>query len=437
MLDRVADALGSVPVPGRWRGVRLVLMGHIVARALRQRASGAVLRRAALHLGLMEAALWTMGREGMTLERGAFLPLFVLPDYHGPHFDEGLRRLLLPGRGPLVINLAVSGVCPCRCSYCYAAVGEPDIPDLGDERLFEVARAIVRSHVPLVLLGGGEPMMRFDRLLAIVRILAPTCEVRVTTSGVGMTAARAQALRDAGVSVVAVSLDTHDAAVFDATRGYVGAHAAAVQALRSCADAGLVTFVTAVASRTATERGVAAFLSFVSAIHPGVLVNFLPKFATGRALTDDGFRVPEEYAGVSKSITRAIVRGGHRATVFRAPFELMVGCVGGGLRQMNVDVRGNVAACISGASFGNVLEESFDVLYGRYVRAAGRLKRGFFCASIGDRAGGATVLTPAESLRALEDFHGAHRDTLMQRVIDLGEGPLAWLAESGARSARS
>jgi MoaA/NifB/PqqE/SkfB family radical SAM enzyme len=429
LLDRFAGELRQLPVPAKLPGARLALAGHVAANAWAHRARPHGLRRALAQAAFMEVALRTFGRWGMFGDGESFYPLSLMPDFHGSHFDEALRRLLSPERGPFVVHLAVTGSCPCRCAYCYADAGGPDPPDLGDEPLVAAARALAESGVPLVILSGGEPLTRLDRALRLIEILAPHSEVRLATSGIGLTPQRAARLHRAGLTALAVSLDSADPRRVDADRGYPGAFDAAVAALRCAAGAGLHTFVTSVVGREAFRSPVEVdrFLGFVRAQHPGLVVNFIPRFAAGRAGAD-GFCSPSEYAPVARRIARVIRRGGYRATVFLDPFELVVGCVGGGLRQLHVDVRGNLTACISGATFGNLADAPLDVLLRRTGAAGARLKRGFLCATTAARTRGGRVLDPDDSRRALTAFYAAHEDTVFQQLIDRVGPAFAWLA---------
>ncbi|MBI4952013.1 MAG: radical SAM protein [Myxococcales bacterium] len=404
-----------------------VLLARVAAKAWHDRANGHGVRRALLELAFIETARATFGSGGMFTEGASFYPLPLLPDFHGPHFHEAVRRLVLPSAGPFVVHLAITGACPSRGHYCHASAGGPEPPDLGDERLVAIARALVAEAVPLVILAGGEPMARFERLVRLVEVLAVGSEVRVTTSGVGVTAERALCLQRAGLKVMAVSLDGDDRRRVDATRGLDGAFAAAVAALGHAAAAGLITFVTTVVARDAfgSSGEVDRFLAFVRSVHPTAVVNFVPQFATGRG-TATGFRSPAEYRPVARRIAASIRRGGHRATVFRAPLELAVGCVGGGLRQIHIDTRGNVAACVSGATFGNLEDEPLGAIAARMRALRPRLKRGFLCATVAARAS-ARVLDPEASKQALAAFYATHEDTLFQRLLDVAEPVVDWL----------
>ena len=364
----------------------------------------------------------------MFTEGEAFFPLSLLPDLHGPHFHEAVRRLAMPSAGPFVVHLALTGACPFACRYCHAGAGGPGAPDLGDARIEDVARSLVAHGVPIVIVAGGEPLTRFSRLVRAVEILSRGCEVRLATSGIGLSPERAARLRAAGLSVLAVSLDSDDAASVDATRGRAGAFDAAVHGLRSSASSGLVTFVTSVVApgSWATSGAIDRFLGFVRSIDPRAVVNFVPQFATGRA-SSSGFRDAAEYAPVARRIDAGIRLGRHRATVFLEPMELMMGCVGGGLRQVHLDIRGNVAACVSGVTFGNVVDEPFDAVWRRLTASERRLKRGFLCAAAPRSESGA-ALSPDRSARALADFHAAHPDTVIQRMLDVAGPALGWLA---------
>ncbi len=430
-LDRLAGHLKRLPVSPTTIGSRGSALAHVIAKGW-MHPRHAPIRHAVLELGTMEACFRSLGRGAMLLDRNGFYPLFLLPHYYGPHFDEALARLLLPGRGPFVVHLAVTGVCPCHCEYCYARVGSDVGTDLGDECLFKMAREVGQSGVPLVVLGGGEPLAKFERSVQLTRILRQTSEVRLATSGVGMTRHRAATLRKAGLSVLAVSLDSDNEDLVNKTRGHPQAFHDAVHALQCGVGEGLTTFVTAAVDQTtfATTQDVNRFLALVRSVHPDILVIFLPRFATGRAASR-GFRTAKEYAPVAGRIAQAIERGEYRASVFLGMKEVLVGCIGAGRRQLNIDVRGNATACISKASFGNVAEEGFPVVCERFSSSSAQLKRGYFCAWV-NQGNGEAVIPAERTTQALDDFYRSHQDALFESLLKRAGKLVRWLAVSGA-----
>ena len=121
------------------------------------------------------------------------------------------------------LRLSVTDRCNLRCSYC---MPEPDYVWLPREDIlhFEEIETLVDVFTGLgvdkVRLTGGEPLLRRN-LPDLVRRLAARPAIRdlaMTTNGV-LLAANAQALRDAGLHRLTVSLDTLQAQRFrDLTR---------------------------------------------------------------------------------------------------------------------------------------------------------------------------------------------------------------------------
>jgi cyclic pyranopterin phosphate synthase len=120
------------------------------------------------------------------------------------------------GRPLRNLRLSVTDRCNLRCAYC---MPEQDYVWLPKEDLlqFEEIQALVDlfldEGVDKVRLTGGEPLLRRD-LPVLVRGLAAKPRIRdlaLTTNGV-LLADNAQALKDAGLHRVTVSLDTlrHD-----------------------------------------------------------------------------------------------------------------------------------------------------------------------------------------------------------------------------------
>jgi cyclic pyranopterin phosphate synthase len=110
------------------------------------------------------------------------------------------------------LRLSVTDRCNLRCLYCmpeaeYNWLPKSDI--LGFEEIVRLTRVFVSLGVRRVRLTGGEPLLRRD-LPALVSQLAGIDGVEdlaLTTNGV-LLADQAEALRDAGLQRVTVSLDT-------------------------------------------------------------------------------------------------------------------------------------------------------------------------------------------------------------------------------------
>ncbi|MEI8257197.1 MAG: radical SAM protein, partial [Deltaproteobacteria bacterium] len=410
-------------MPRSGAAARAILAAHLARRAWRglRAGEGAIhaARRAVGDAVLLEVTAQTFGVGSIIRGRQGLFPHIFMPEYHGPHFAEAVRRTVMPLRGPNIAYFSLTGACPCHCEYCFAGAGGAKSPDLGDEVVLRVADAIAAQRIPLVNISGGEPLTRYARLLAAVRALSAGCEVRMFTTGIGLTERRLAELQDAGLKGLFVSLDGADREAFDRARGLQGAFDAAVAALRLAASRDVLTFVNCVVSRSAfpDERDVERFLKFVEAIDPRVVVNFLPQLSTGRGTDADSFRAPDECHPVAERIVGAARRLGRPVTMLFGAVDYFMGCVGAGGKLLNIDINGNVTVCISKAAIGNVLEEPFADIYQRFLARCGRLKVGFFCCKVGDEGDGSILGAPA-SEAALNEFYEEKPDALWQKVLD-------------------
>jgi cyclic pyranopterin phosphate synthase len=128
------------------------------------------------------------------------------------------------GRG-VYLRLSVTDRCNLRCRYCRpardAAGGASGRP-AADEELLELVR-LIDAEFPLykIRVTGGEPLLHPDLpgFVRRLRAIMPNVELALTTNAI-LLARSAQALHQAGVEFLNISIDTLDAAGYqDLTRG--------------------------------------------------------------------------------------------------------------------------------------------------------------------------------------------------------------------------
>jgi pyrroloquinoline quinone biosynthesis protein E len=114
--------------------------------------------------------------------------------------------------------------CPLRCPYCSNPTDMTDMTDemseLGSDdwaRIFAEAEdlGVMQLH-----LTGGEPLARRDLETLVARARALDLYVNLITSGVPLARPRLEALRDAGLDAVQVSLQDTRAGASDRVAGY-------------------------------------------------------------------------------------------------------------------------------------------------------------------------------------------------------------------------
>ncbi len=219
---------------------------------------------------------------------------------------------------------------------------------------------------------GGEPLIRYDRLLRLVQALDSRSEIWINTVGVGMTARMLTVLKEAGLFGLMVSVHSPDAAIHDAFTGVPGSFDVACQALRLCRETGVASSVNCVLSEADVRSdGLSRLMDlareldadYVQLIHPKPAGKWLGKQT--EMLLD-----PELIALIRQEHIRYNSSAMHdypslAAQVFEES-ETMLGCTCGGIDRFYVNATGEVQPCeFLNLSFGNVQDEPFDEIYTR------------------------------------------------------------------------
>ena len=117
------------------------------------------------------------------------------------------------GRVATDLRVSLTDRCNLRCNYCMPAEGLDWLPDdsvlTDDEVVRLVDIAVSRLGVTEVRFTGGEPLVRRGLVGIVERTaaLTPRPEISMTSNALGL-ARNAQALADAGLDRVNISLDT-------------------------------------------------------------------------------------------------------------------------------------------------------------------------------------------------------------------------------------
>jgi cyclic pyranopterin phosphate synthase len=168
------------------------------------------------------------------------------------------------GRPVRDLRISVTDRCNFRCVYCmpkevygrdYAFLPRSEL--LTFEEIERVAGVFVGLGVEKIRITGGEPLVRRDleRLVAKLAALG-SLDLTLTTNG-ALLAAKAQALADAGLTRVTVSLDSLDDATFRAMNDVDFPVERVLAGIEAAAAAGLTPVkVNVVVKRGVNEQGI-------------------------------------------------------------------------------------------------------------------------------------------------------------------------------------
>ena len=140
--------------------------------------------------------------------------------------------------GPVVIWNLIRR-CNLLCKHCYSISGDVDFPgELSTEQVFGVMDDLKAFRVPVLILSGGEPLLRPDIFEISRRAKDLGFYVGLSSNGTLIDEANIGRIRDIGYDYVGISLDglgeTHDR-----FRGRDGAFADSLAAVRLCREQGI------------------------------------------------------------------------------------------------------------------------------------------------------------------------------------------------------
>jgi heme d1 biosynthesis radical SAM protein NirJ len=139
-----------------------------------------------------------------------------------------------PARGPTgpVVIWNLIRRCNLTCKHCYSISGDVDFPgELTTADVLHVMDDLRAFGVPVLILSGGEPLMRRDIFAISARAKGMGFYVGLSSNGTLIDDALVDRIRDAGYDYVGVSLDGIGA-THDRFRGKPGAYEAALAGLR-------------------------------------------------------------------------------------------------------------------------------------------------------------------------------------------------------------
>ena len=142
--------------------------------------------------------------------------------------------------GPVVIWNLIRR-CNLTCLHCYSISADKDFPgELSTEEVFEVMDDLKAFRVPVLILSGGEPLLRPDIFEISARAKAMGFYVGLSTNGTLIDDSLIDRVAAIGYDYVGISIDglreTHDR-----FRRKAGAFDASMKGVRLCQERGLKT----------------------------------------------------------------------------------------------------------------------------------------------------------------------------------------------------
>jgi len=301
-----------------------------------------------------------------------------LPPFPSPAFDRLFTNQLYERTyTPVSAYLAVTARCPANCWHC--SLKNRTDTELPLDVWLRTIDGLHKIGASIFGITGGEPLQRTDLAEIIRAITTGGGEAMLFTSGIGFDTARANELANAGLWAICVSLDRTDKHEFEQLRNIPNAIETAENALTIAKKAGLYVCVNCVADRQAVSTGLYRKLHEKSqrlGVDEFRLVEPMPcgRLADADANAENTpFLTPELVREVRRFHRETNQKGKRNSPKVCAFNEIespeLFGCAGG-TRHLFIDSAGEVCPCdFTPLSFGNVAEESIDVIWDRMTSA--------------------------------------------------------------------
>jgi cyclic pyranopterin phosphate synthase len=172
------------------------------------------------------------------------------------------------GRPLRDLRISVTDRCNFRCVYCmpkevygrdHRFLERREL--LTFEEITRVARTFVSAGVQKIRITGGEPLVRRDLERLIAQLAELDVDLTLTTNG-SLLPQKAQALADAGLRRITVSLDSLDDAIFRALNDVDFSVERVLEGIDAASAAGLPVKVNAVIKRGVNDDQVVPLAAF-------------------------------------------------------------------------------------------------------------------------------------------------------------------------------
>ncbi len=275
---------------------------------------------------------------------------------------------------PLVVSWNLTRKCNLKCSHCYINATKTELKDeLNTDESKGLIDQIVRVSRPLLILSGGEPLLRKDVYEIIRYGNEKGLRMGLGSNGGLINRKAAAKLKEAGVATVSISLDSHMSSQHDEFRGVAGSWQKAVDAVKVLRENDILVQV----NTTLTQQNYAQIDDIMTLSEQIGVENFHLFFLvpTGRGA---------KIADISPAMYENMIRNTF-AKVGRHKLNVRPSCAPQFMRiakDMGLDMRQWIRGCIAGMYYcriypngdvtpcpylpvklGNIREQSFKEIW--------------------------------------------------------------------------
>jgi MoaA/NifB/PqqE/SkfB family radical SAM enzyme len=283
---------------------------------------------------------------------------YIIKEFKRSELKESIKKPLQ------TIIFAITNRCPLKCAHCFEWDKLSTVDKLSLNELKQILIKIQDLDIYHIQLSGGEPLVRFEDMIELMKYANPLTNFWLLTSGFGLTNEKASLLKGAGLTGANISLDHWNEIYHNEFRNNNSAYKWVAEAVENCQKNDIIVSLSLCATkqfisednlwnyvRLAKEwkvefirilepRNVGRYVnsnSELESAHINILEAFYHKLRSDKNLRD------------------------YPILVYPGYYQRRIGCVGAGNRYLYIDSNADIHACpFCLNKQGNALDDSFE-----------------------------------------------------------------------------
>jgi len=260
--------------------------------------------------------------------------------------------------------VSITKKCSLQCEHCYEWENLNKKETLSPESLKEIIAKIQEKGVSQIHFSGGEPLLKMDLIIDLLKSAKKGTDFWVLTSGFKLTSVYAAKLKKAGLNGVMISLDHYEPEKHNQFRGFKDAYYWVEKGVQNAIENKLVVALSlCVTKEFTTQENLMAYANLAKKMGVSFIQLLEPK-AVGHYSGKDVFLSDEQIKLLENFYLEMNYNPKNKEyplISYHGYYQRRQGCYGAGNRSFYVDSEGDINACpFCNSKTGNILDDDFD-----------------------------------------------------------------------------
>jgi MoaA/NifB/PqqE/SkfB family radical SAM enzyme len=246
------------------------------------------------------------------------------------------------------IIFAITNRCPLRCQHCFEWDKLDSVDKLSLDELKQILSKIQSQGISHIQLSGGEPLVRFDDMIELMKFANPGTNFWLLTSGFGLSYKKASILKQTGLIGVNISLDHWDENFHNEFRNNNNSFQWVKEAVQNCKKNGLIVSLSLCATKQfISEENLWKYVGLAKEWKVEFIRILEPRNAGRYANSNAELEIPQQQI-IEKFYLKINSDSQNRdypIITYPGDHQRKVGCFGAGNRYFYIDSNADIHAC--------------------------------------------------------------------------------------------